>query len=703
MTRQVCSTRVGLCLEHQGGTVGEYRSTRLLVAAIALLGLAASAVGCTSGGSPTPTPTYPIDSTVVKTTTRVLKFPVPVQPPGPGSTTGLYKTELDQVENYGKFDPMYGAWTYSAEGLPTVLRFDLMPAATAASLTQLKQLASFFTISDIHITDKEAPNQFIHLQQEDATFSGTNTSIYSPVMPYTTQVLDAAIQTVNALHRQAPFDFGLSLGDAANSTEYLELRWYIDVIDGKVITPSSGAHLGATTVDFQMPYQAAGLDKEIPFYQAIGNHDHFLIGSFPVYADPSLGLAAAYLAETVWATPDVLIPWPPNLPRIVNMDNLRNPMPPVPPARYYQGVIDGTSPTGKIIHAGPVKTIGSPPKVAADPDRRSLLKTEWIQEFFDTTTKPVGHGFALVDPEQPEGFACYSFLPNPDVPLKVIVLDDTQSATDGSKDIHGHGYLDLNRWIWLQKELDAGQAANQLMIIAAHIPIGVTGPGTGTEWWDSAADPDAKPSEQNAVSLTELVAKLQGTPNLLAWLAGHRHFNVVKAFPSPDPVSAPWKGFWQVETSSLRDYPQQLRTFEIVLDGDYSVSIVTTNVDPAVRAGTPAATSRTVSIAAQQIVQNNLNQNNVNQSMIDKAPYGATTPDYQPIGTMDPTRSQVPVTCYVANPSPGCDPPAYTDPSIHTGEIYGVPYIASYNARLFKQLSPAMVSYLRTRYPPSPR
>jgi metallophosphoesterase (TIGR03768 family) len=686
--------------------VGNDRSTICRTLALAVIA-AASAAACSNGG--TRTPTYPIDATVVKTTARVLRFPVPVQPPGPSSTTGLYRTELDQVGSYGRFDPAYGAWTYSAGGLPVVQRTDLMPGHyIPSSLPRIQQFASFFTISDIHITDKEAPNQFIYLQQEDGAFSGANTSIYSPVMPYTTQVLDAAIQTVNALHVQAPFDFGLSLGDAANSTSYDELRWYIDVIDGQAITPSSGAHLGAGTVDYQKRYQAAGLDRSIPFYQAIGNHDHFLIGSFPVYADPSLGLAATYLADTVWATPDVLIPWPPNFPRIANMDNLRNPAPPVPPARYYQGVIDGGSSTGAITGAGPVGYQDGPPKVAADPGRRSLLKTEWIQEFFHTTSNPVGHGFALVDPDQPEGFACYSFLPNPDVPLKVIVLDDTQSETDGSKDIHGHGYLDANRWAWLQRELDAGQAANQLMIIAAHIPIGVTGPGTGTEWWDSAADPDARPEEQNAVSLTELVAKLQGTPNLLAWLAGHRHFNAVKAFPPIDLLerdSAPWKGFWQVETSSLRDYPQQFRTFEIFLNGDYSVSIVTTNVDPAVRAGTPAATSRGYSIAAQQIVQNDLNANNVNQSMINKAPFDVPPtyypPAYAPIPTMDPTRPQMPQGCYAPVPPAdlGCIQARYQDPSLKTGSVPGVPYVASYNAELFKQLSPDMVSYLRARYP----
>ena len=67
-----------------------------------------------------------------------------------------------------------------------------------------------------------------------------------------------------------------------------------------------------------------------------------------------------------------------------------------------------------------------------------------MQEFFKTSSKPVGHGFNLVDPSQPSGFACYSFLPKSNMPLKVIVLDDTQSETDGATDIHGHGYLDCS-------------------------------------------------------------------------------------------------------------------------------------------------------------------------------------------------------------------------------------------------------------------
>ena len=95
------------------------------------------------------------------------------------------------------------------------------------------------------------------------------------------------------------------------------------------------------------------------------------------------------------------------------------------------------------------------------------------------------------------------------------------------------------------------------MIVANHIPIGVSPIGSEMEWW--MGDKNAKPGFENAVDLAGLVKTLQATPNLLMWIAGHRHFNVVKAFPSADP-SRPEQGFWQVETSSLRDFPQQFRT-----------------------------------------------------------------------------------------------------------------------------------------------
>lgn len=610
-------------------------------------------------------PTYPISDRVTTTLDEMISFPE--------TLPGLTKQQLSHVDQYSAFG--YGQWTKGSP-LPLMHRTDLMPDSyDRASLTHKARLANFFTFSDIHITDKEAPNQLMYFQEIER-FAINNTSIYSPVMLYTTHVLDAAIQTVNALHQKTRFDFGLSLGDTCNSTSYNELRWYIDVIDGKVIKPGSGAHLGADRIDFQKPYQTAGLDKSIPWYQVMGNHDHFFIGSFPVDAHPALGIRQSYVADSVWAVADFLAPDPRTFPVLFNIQGM------TASPQFYTGVMDGSSPYGNMIHAGPVSAaafVGGAPKVAADPDRRSLSRTEWRQEFFKTTTEPAGHGFNRVDQKASPGFTCYSFVPDSTIPLKVIVLDNTQREDDGSDDIHGHGYLDAQRWAWLQAELTQGQADNQLMIIAAHIPIAVAPIGSEMEWWQS--EPDTAPEFRNAVSLANLVKTLQDAPNLLMWIAGHRHMNTVKALPSSDPAR-PERGFWQVETSSLRDFPQQFRTFEICLNSDYSISIVTVNVDPAVAPDTPAARSRNYAIAVQQIIQNNVRQNYPNYLTAG----GTGT---LPVPGMDPTRPQ-------------SDDPKATDPSIRFVDLSRapapVPLHGSCNAELFKQLSPQMISALKARF-----
>ena len=89
-------------------------------------------------------------------------------------------------------------------------------------------------------------------------------------------------------------------------------------------------------------------------------------------------------------------------------------------------------------------------------------------------------------------------------------------------------------------------------------------------------------------------------PNLILWIAGHRHLNTITAQPSPDP-SRPELGFWEVETASLRDFPQQFRTFDIVRNSDNTISIIAVDVDPAVRDGSLAEKSRSYAIGIARV------------------------------------------------------------------------------------------------------
>jgi hypothetical protein len=134
-------------------------------------------------------------------------------------------------------DEGFGRWSF-APGIDDGARTDLMPAGyRAAPGSTNKKLLNFVTMADVHITDKETPSQPLFLAR---LYENKSTAVYSPVMMYSTQVLDAAIQTVNAVHRKEPIDFLISLGEVTNYGQYNELRWYLDVFDGKVITPSSG-------------------------------------------------------------------------------------------------------------------------------------------------------------------------------------------------------------------------------------------------------------------------------------------------------------------------------------------------------------------------------------------------------------------------------------------------------------------------------
>jgi metallophosphoesterase (TIGR03768 family) len=479
-------------------------------------------------------------------------------------------------------DLPYSQYGYSAWTAQPGLRHEKLAALAPgyAGAPGVARLLTFFSISDIHITDKESPAQPLYFGWT-ATFGAPSNdgSAYSPVILSGPHVLDAAIQTVNELHKRTPFDFGISLGDDADNTQYNELRWFIDVMDGRVITPSSGEHLGADRIDYQRPFKAAGLNREIRWYQVVGNHDQFWKGSWYENAKTM----AAHVGSGV-----------------MNMGSGGDSATTgINGTGFYVGVVDGSTSLGLVVKSGPADPSRPTPQVAPDPDRRSLATAasstaNWMREFFTTTSLPAGHGFTQDNLDRDS--ACYSFHPKAGIPIKVIVLDDTMKGPDNTQ--YARACLDAQRLAWLVGELEEGERNDKLMIIAAHIPI----------FPQQTLDPHsgnfnlfvAPPS---VVTDTQLLTILHGYRNLVLWISGHRHVNVVtpQPFNASDPGDQPERNFWEVETASLRDFPQHLRTFELRRNGDNTISIVVTNVDPAVSPGSPAAHSRDYAVGASRI------------------------------------------------------------------------------------------------------
>jgi metallophosphoesterase (TIGR03768 family) len=550
-------------------------------------------------------PTYPISADVQTTRQRT------VSPDKIPDAPVISITDVAQYALYGYSSYSFGGAVDYGKRLPD--------NAAVGAYNAVEPLLTYFSISDIHITDKESPAQAIYGAAVGGTWGNTNTSAYSPIILSTTHVHDAAVQTINALHKQTPFDFGLSLGDAANNSQYNELRWFVDVMDGKWITPSSGAHRGAGSIDYQRSYQSAGLDKSIPWYQVMGNHDQFWCGTL-AYNEYARNIL---LSNTVMDMGFVTV--------------AGAPFPTFDARGTYMGVIDGATPYGTVLYAAAADTIPAP-VIAADPRRRALstdtsTTLNWMKEFFNTTSKPKGHGFTQANLDN--DFASYTFEPKASVPVKVIVLDDTCKLNPyATASSYARGCLDQERYDWLVNELELGQAQGKLMIIAAHIPVGpqLNVPSA------PIANPPAPPipNEQivsvflstchdtpntpgvpcrhnlglegndpvppySVVTDESLLATLHNYSNVILWMAGHRHLNTVTPQPAP-LLKGPEFGFWEVETPSLRDFPQGPRTFQIVRNDNNTVSIFVTSVDPAVQGtGSPAEKSRGYAIGAHRI------------------------------------------------------------------------------------------------------
>ena len=227
------------------------------------------------------------DPAAAATTTERVVVPVPP----PAGAEKILPCELARYEENG-----YGGWRY-APGLAAERRLDLLPAATTRPRRPPVPAPALLRHQrhPRHRQGVARPGDPLRLQ-------GRPLVGLLGVMLYTHHVLDAAVQTINALHKGSDRLRHLARRRLQQHAVQRAALVHRRPRRQASSTPSSGAHARCRPlIDYQTPYKAAGLDKSIPWYQAIGNHDHFWMGSMPRRRLPARRPTSARRSST-WAT-----------------------------------------------------------------------------------------------------------------------------------------------------------------------------------------------------------------------------------------------------------------------------------------------------------------------------------------------------------------------------------------------------------------
>ncbi|HEY0975113.1 MAG TPA: hypothetical protein VGE57_11520 [Solimonas sp.] len=474
-----------------------------------------------------------------------------------------------------------------------VTRNDL---ASGARRDDARLLLRFVQFTDDHIIDDDgqAINGASFLDPLLPTFE----SAMRLQEEYADEALNEMIVATNDCHARHPAEFMIVTGDSADLTTLAETRRFIDNLDGHHDQLSAFELACRAALPDGAPEALA--DLQCTRYTGRGVAD--TQSPDPDPGDPSYQLVATRMLRQLLDTERAALTGraadgsvdptrqtatrSPGMPEVLRCDegpgcaNVALRMPWVVAFGNHDGYLRGT-----VAVTTPFN------EISQITGRRYLFEQhEFIDEFFQTQPLPgpIGHGFQHADlarriDDDPRNDGYYAFDAG-DGAVRIIVLNTVVDGVDPRIPLDilrnpfalSDGGIDRAQFDWIKTELAASRARGQLALAFSHHPD-----LTFAEFGAFAA---LLPIE---VTAAELNAELASWPHVVAWVAGHTHRHRVRAFTVADGRGSngaietavdckepgTCHGFWQIESASLIDHPQEQRLLELFDNGDGSGTI----------------------------------------------------------------------------------------------------------------------------------